>query len=413
LRTILERSSQLSNTADLDGDTIRAELPGRLGAALGAVAATLGRLETVARTIARGDLRSEVLEALPPGSVGIAFGEMVRSLRQVSEQASAIARGDLAATTLSQGFVGEVGMSLGRMVSVIQSLLSDIGHLTTKLNTCSTQIAMMAREQAGSAELSVTGVTKASATFEELAASAGQIAERAIDGIRSYNEESTRRVTELRRASEKIGEVVGIINHIAGQTKLLALNAAIEAARAGESGRGFAVVAVEVRKLAEDVVSSTGEIQKLVEEIQEVTGAVVTGTFDGQKRVQTGVELANRSGASLAEILSLAEQTTRFSQQISIATRQQKDGSERCVDSMREIADGCNRTATSARDTAGVVDELNSLAEELRSLVGRFNLTRSKTRARGLASLRESLGDQLGSDSPPGTDGENRLDMIT
>ena len=94
-----------------------------------------------------------------------------------------------------------------------------------------------------------------------------RIAQSAVDQARKTND----RVSELAKAATRIGDVVELINTIAGQTNLLALNATIEAARAGEAGRGFAVVAAEVKALAEQTAKATGEIGQQITGIQAAT----------------------------------------------------------------------------------------------------------------------------------------------
>ena len=90
----------------------------------------------------------------------------------------------------------------------------------------------------------------------------------AMEEIKTRSQSSANKILSLGERSQQIGQVLEIINTIADQTKILALNAAIEAARAGEAGKGFSVVAIEIRKLAESVVDSTGEISTIMTEIQ-------------------------------------------------------------------------------------------------------------------------------------------------
>ena len=115
-----------------------------------------------------------------------------------------------------------------------------------------------------------------------------------MEQIKSRAQSSANKILALGERSQQIGQVLSIINNIADQTKILALNAAIEAARAGEAGKGFSVVAIEIRKLAESVVDSTGEISTIMTEIQSAANDLVLSTEQELKQVQEGVELAQR-----------------------------------------------------------------------------------------------------------------------
>jgi methyl-accepting chemotaxis protein len=125
-----------------------------------------------------------------------------------------------------------------------------------------------------------TAMSVASAT-EEMASSVNEISRQVQESANIANEaveqarETNQRVGELAKAAARIGDVVELINTIAGQTNLLALNATIEAARAGEAGRGFAVVASEVKALAEQTAKATGEISLQINGIQAATKEAV------------------------------------------------------------------------------------------------------------------------------------------
>ena len=142
----------------------------------------------------------------------------------------------------------------------------------------------------------------------------------AVDQARKTND----RVGELSRAAARIGDVVELINTIAGQTNLLALNATIEAARAGEAGRGFAVVASEVKALAEQTAKATGDIGQQINDIQAATqesvGAIreISGTIEKLSDISSAIAAAvEEQGAATQEISRNVQQAAHGTQQVS------------------------------------------------------------------------------------------------
>ena len=119
---------------------------------------------------------------------------------------------------------------------------------------------------------------------------------------------------EINQASNKIADIIGVIDEIAFQTNLLALNAAVEAARAGEQGRGFAVVAGEVRNLAQRSAGAAKEIKDLIR--------------DSVEKVNAGTNLVNESGNTLKDIVSSVQRVSDMIEEISIAAQEQSSGIE-------------------------------------------------------------------------------------
>ena len=158
------------------------------------------------------------------------------------------------------------------------------------------------------------------------------MASEAVDQARKTND----RVGELSKAAARIGDVVELINTIAGQTNLLALNATIEAARAGEAGRGFAVVASEVKALAEQTAKATGEIGQQISGIQAATqdsvGAIkeICGTIERLSEISSTIAAAvEEQGAATQEISRNVQQAAQGTQQVSSNITDVQRGADR------------------------------------------------------------------------------------
>ena len=216
----------------------------------------------------------------------------------------------------------------------------------------------------------------------ETARAGGEIVRATVTEMRSIASTvggSAKRIEELGRDSDRIGQIVTVIDDIADQTNLLALNAAIEAARAGEQGRGFAVVADEVRKLAERTTQATQEIAGMITSVQQETRGAVQKMEAGTAQVEQGVALAGRAGESLDQIISQAEQVGQMVTQIATAGAEQSATTQEVNANLEQIRKSVSESTASAEQSAQACSELSQLAANLEELVNQFNLGQSRS----------------------------------
>lgn len=193
-----------------------------------------------------------------------------------------------------------------------------------------------------------------------------------IANVTSAVRDSTDRIEQLQSRSEEIGHITQVIAEIAGQINLLALNAAIEAARAGESGRGFAVVADEVRKLAERTSTATGEIEQMIDAIQQETRSAVEAMTNASPRVASAQHLAQDAARALTEILKEAEDSFRNAQQVANANQEQESTVEDISAQMKRIVHMIEQTGSVSADNAQSAKQLLALSAQLREQVEFF-----------------------------------------
>lgn len=174
-------------------------------------------------------------------------------------------------------------------------------------------------------------------------------------------------MSKLEEDSNKIGEIIEVIDDIAEQTNLLALNAAIEAARAGDQGRGFAVVADEVRKLAERSGEATKQITKIIKGMQDNTAQSV-------KAVEDGVVASQKTGEAFEHIMAMVNETAHKVTEIAAASEQQAAQSSEVLGSIESISAATEEAAASSEETASTAQSLAQLAEELNSSVSIFKI---------------------------------------
>jgi twitching motility protein PilJ len=315
---------------------------------------------------------------------------------------SSSAEGDLTRRAeVTADVMGALADSFNLMSEELGKLIHEAQGVTTQVTASTNSIIASTEHMAQGAEEQVLQIANMDSAIESMAVAISQVAEnadaavdaghrttqaalkggesvsKAIDAmyrIRNTVQQTADRIKLLGESSQKIGDIVRLIEKIATQTNLLALNAAIEAARAGEAGRGFSVVADAVRSLAEESTKAANNIATLVQSIHgEVTEAV--GAMEqGVSEVAQGVNLADDAGHALQEIVSVAQQSADLIQEISISSRQQRTASQGVVAQMDTISGIAKETAKGSQQSAASASELGALSERLRKSVSRFRL---------------------------------------
>jgi methyl-accepting chemotaxis protein len=272
---------------------------------------------------------------------------------------------DIASTIVR--FEQSVDQALAKLRGAAERLEAASVNLTGAADAVS-QEARSAEERVGSA---AGNVTAAAGSVEELRSSIGEIAAQANRSTEVANravteaERTASTMSQLGVAATRIGEVIGLIQAIAGQTNLLALNATIEAARAGESGRGFAVVASEVKTLA-------AQTAKATEEIAGQIGAIQSATADSTQAIdQVNTIIAEMSAIAAGVATTVEEQNAAISsiaEGVTRASSEAKGGAE----AMSRVADTSVNARATADDVKALANTLSVEAESLETEVRRF-----------------------------------------
>ena len=302
--------------------------------------------------------------------------------------------------------VGQLGLRFNKFVDRMERMIIDVAGVSRDVASAATEVAASSDQMASGLETQSQQVLEISTAIEEVAASAGEVAERSglasesasnsrasaeeggvvvaetIQGMHAISDSvrsGADAVVELGKRGEEIGKIIEVINDIADQTNLLALNAAIEAARAGEHGRGFAVVADEVRSLADRTTKATQEIRTSITQIQSETDNAVQRMEESRGQIEKGTESAARAEESLRGIVSSAVHVTEMVQAIAAAAEQQSVTSVRVSQNSDAVRTATGASKEGAVQAALAAAQLAEKAEQLQALVDTFKVRQEVT----------------------------------
>jgi len=289
-----------------------------------------------------------------------------------------------------------VGLATATAVLLTRSLSRQIGASIQHLQSSSSELHAAASQQATGSGEQAAAMTEVSTTMKELLSTSRQIAEsaqqvariaeetaqaarsgdrtvvraqEAVAIIKRQVEQIVLHMLDLGRKSQQVGGILEIIKELAEQTNILAINATIEAAGAGEAGKRFAAVADEIRKLADRVSGSTGDIRALLDEIRTATNTTVMTTEDGQKAVEIGAQQFGELATAFTQIASLVATTAEAAREIELSTKQQATAVEQVNVAIADAAQAARETEASSRQTLQTSSQLAGVSRELALIV--------------------------------------------
>jgi methyl-accepting chemotaxis protein len=290
----------------------------------------------------------------------------------------ALAHGRLTETISAdyQGSFGKLKQDSNATVAKLTEIITNIRESASTVSTGANEIAQGNADLSKRTESQAANLEETASSMEEMTSAvkqtsensthANELAASASKQAEQGGEVVSRAVTamdEINQASNKIADIIGVIDEIAFQTNLLALNAAVEAARAGEQGRGFAVVAGEVRNLAQRSAGAAKEIKDLIR--------------DSVEKVNAGTNLVNESGKTLEDIVSSVKRVTSMIEEISVAAQEQSSGIEQVNSAITQMDEMTQQNAALVEEATAAGEAMAEQSRGMMNLMDFFTLSNS------------------------------------
>jgi methyl-accepting chemotaxis protein len=337
----------------------------------------IASIVTPMQALGKGDLSAQVPHQGEKTEIGAmadtlqVFKEALIAKKAADEAAAVDAEAKIERGRRVDGITRNFETLIGEIVQTVSSASTQLEASAGTLSKTAERSQSLTTAVAAASEEASTNVQSVASATEELSSSVNEISRQVQESARMATDAvgqarvTNDRVSELSKAASRIGDVVELINTIAGQTNLLALNATIEAARAGEAGRGFAVVASEVKALAEQTAKATGEIGQQISGIQAATQESVNAI----KEISGTIERLSEISSTIA---AAVEEQGAATQEISRNVQQAAQGTQQVSSNITDVQRGASETGSASSQVLSAAQMLSGDSTRLKVEVAKF-----------------------------------------
>ncbi|WP_250656858.1 methyl-accepting chemotaxis protein [Alkalimarinus coralli] len=339
-------------------------------------------IDAIVESASQGDLSKRISLDDKEGffkKLSVGLNELLESsssfVSDIGQLFAQLAEGDLT-KSIEQEYDGDfqrIKEDANSTISKLTEIITQIREAANTVHTAADEIAQgntdlsqRTEEQASSLEETASSMEEITATVKQSSDNAGEANQLATDAKNKAEhggaivQEAVEAMKEILTSSNRINDIIGVIDEIAFQTNLLALNAAVEAARAGEQGRGFAVVAGEVRNLSKRSADAAKEIKNLIR--------------DSVVKVETGSNLVNESGDTLGAIVNAVDRVASMINEVNNAAAEQTSGIEQINQAVAQMDEMTQQNAALVEEASAASEAMSEQASGMNRLIGFFKV---------------------------------------